>query len=355
MVAEWQPGGVSVLPERPLNLAEMGYYQLCRRDAPVLVADIATDPRINDRYRKMLQAKGTRSLLVHPLVASGEWFGVLVLHSREPYAADNDTVTHIRGLVDQAAAALHTTQQLSSEARARRLAEEANQLKIQFLAMISHELRTPLTSIQGYADTMLMDDVSWDEAQQREFIETIRDESENLRELIEQLLDLSRLEAGMFAINTSMAESAALIEEVYPQLQVIAANHDLQLEVEGDLPELMVDMQRVEQVITNLVHNAAKFAPPSSSITVRARAHEDGLEISVADEGPGIPRHQRSQVFEAFRQAGAQDSRKGGAGLGLAICKGIVHAHGGEIWIEDHAPPGLTVVFSLPGIEEGRQ
>jgi PAS domain S-box-containing protein len=237
---------------------------------------------------------------------------------------------------------------LERERAAREAAEEADRLKLTFLAMISHELRTPLTSIKGFATTLLADDISWDAESQRDFITIISEEADKLTDLIEQLLDLSRLEAGTLGIAPEVLYLPEIVGSSMAQLETITASHDLHIDIAEGLPPLKADLRRTGQVIVNLVNNAAKYSPPETEIRISAQPDGDFLQINVTDRGPGIPSEDRELVFEAFRQVESRGANyKKGAGLGLAICKGLVEAHGGRIWLQD-TDSGTTISFTLP-------
>ncbi len=239
---------------------------------------------------------------------------------------------------------------LKREQAARAQAEEANDLKLQFLAMISHELRTPLTSIKGFISTLLAEDVTWDVEQRREFLNIADDEADKLRWLVEQLLEVSRLQAGALSIQVEPMPFQRILDVAMAQLQTITRNNTLVLDIAPGLPAVVADAQRVAQVIVNLVDNAVKYSPPRTTITLSASAVDQALQIDVSDEGEGIAPEDRAHVFEAFRQADKKLRRKG-AGLGLAICEGLVRAHGGRIWIQDRPGPGTTISFTLPAAE----
>ncbi|MCL5994892.1 MAG: PAS domain S-box protein [Chloroflexi bacterium] len=238
---------------------------------------------------------------------------------------------------------------LVAEAQARREAERQSELRLRFLAMVSHELRTPLTSIKGFATTLLAHDVTWDAVTQRDFLGIIDAEVDKLTEMIDQLLDLSRLEAGMLRIHPETVPFGDALAAVLPQLRAIARDHRLMVDAPADLPAVQLDRQRLAQVLTNLVSNAAKYSARDTLITIAVRRVDGGVEVDIADEGPGIPLQERQRVFEAFRR-GSDDRawRTKGAGLGLAICKGLVEAHGGSIWIQSREGPGAVVSFKLP-------
>jgi two-component system sensor histidine kinase KdpD len=262
---------------------------------------------------------------------------------------NKEDLRHMRGLVDEAAIAIRNIHLLEKEAEARREAEKANELKLKFLAMISHELRTPLTSIKGFSTTLLADDIEWPPAKQRDFLQTIDEESDKLGDLIEQLLDMSRMEAGILRISPRKQSLNDIFISCEAQLRAVTAEHLLVLNITPSLPPVSVDGQRIAQVLTNLAGNAAKYSPAQTRITVTAYPVENAIQVDVADQGIGIPPKDRQHVFEAFRQLENKSSnRTRGAGLGLAICKGLIEAHGGKIWIQERPEPGTVISFTLP-------
>lgn len=243
------------------------------------------------------------------------------------------------------------TKQLHIEQAARREAEKANDLKMKFLAMVSHELRTPLSSIKGFVTTLLADDVTWDPESQRSFLKIVEQETDKLTDLVEQILDLARLQAGTLRIELKAQPLDDIITLAEPQLVVISTEHKLKMQVEPDMPLVMVDRLRIAQVLVNLVGNAMRYSPAGTTVTVYGCAEAGYVRVDVSDEGDGIPADVRPYVFEAFRQGVETGSSRKGAGLGLAICKGIIDNHGGEIWINDVESPGTTVSFTLPVAE----
>jgi len=333
-----------------MTLGEYGLIEHYSRSEPLIIPDIRTDPRVNQVMRQRLMEISAVGSILLPLVAGGEWYGMLSLHLDRVIMLDTIDIRHLQGLVDEVAMGIYNFRLLEAEARARREAEEANNLKLKFLAMISHELRTPLTSIKGFSTTLLADDVEWKPEIQLDFIETISSEADKLSELIEQLLNLSRLEAGAIQIAPERVEWNQIVITSLAQLNALTTNHQLVVEVsESDLPDLNVDVIRVSQVITNLVSNAAKYSPCNTSIIIAAEKLSDQfIKVRVKDEGMGIPREARSRVFEAFQQLEHEKAKSQGAGLGLAICRGLIEAHGGRIWVDDHIGMGTTISFTLP-------
>jgi signal transduction histidine kinase len=225
---------------------------------------------------------------------------------------------------------------------ARNAAQRADRLKLEFLGMVSHELRTPLTSIKGFATTLLQTDVEWEPALQREFLTIIDEEADKLTELVGQLLDLSQLQAGVLRISTAPTSFARVITSTELALKTLTREHVLKVQLPTDLPPLMIDTQRIGQVLVNLVSNAVKYSPKGSTILVDVCQEGPFVRVDVVDHGLGIPPATRPHVFEAFYQVERKSGGQMGAGLGLAICKGLIEAHGGRIWIEDKSEPGTT-------------
>jgi two-component system sensor histidine kinase KdpD len=330
------------------SLDESQLTAILSREGPVLIEDVGTDPRLNSLDRELLADLHAHSLAQFPLIAGGLWFGVFVIHWDTAHTISEEDVRHIRGLVDQAAAAINNILLLRAEAAARRAAETANALKLKFLAMISHELRTPLTSIKGFSTSLLQQDVTWDADNQRDFIEIINREADNLANLVEQLLDMTALQAGSMRIEQRQEDFQSILDDAMPQLIMLSEHHDLVVDIPDALPAIRADRYRITQVLSNLVANACRYSPPNTRIEIAACSENGSLHVMVSDQGPGILPSDREAVFEAFRQADNRPNKTRGLGLGLAIAKGIVEAHGGAIWIEDSSEAGTTVSFTLP-------
>jgi len=259
---------------------------------------------------------------------------------------------HIKVLVDQASITLYNLQLLEIEAESRHEAEKATEIKTRFLAMISHELRTPLTSIKGFITTLLADDVTWEAEEQRDFYQTIDQEANRLQELIDHLLDLSRLEEGMLPITMQPHSFEEIVADVLPQFHTMTQKHELIVRLPTNLPQVDVDAKRIAQVLVNLVHNAAIYTPEGTAIILSAAVRGGSLQVNIIDQGPGIPPAERKRVFQAFRRGIHEENGTGkGAGLGLAICKGLIEAHGGKIWIKKQTTAGTTISFTVPIVQ----
>ncbi len=243
--------------------------------------------------------------------------------------------------MDQAAITLYNLQLLEIEAESRHEAERANEIKTEFLAMISHELRTPLTSIIGFTTTLLAEDVAWEPDEQRDFILTIQQEANRLHELIDHLLDLSRLEAGMLPITLEAHSLHDIIEDAMPQLRSLTTSHTLSVHLPANLPPVYADAKRIAQVLVNLVRNASTYSASGTEISISGGVRGGFVQINVSDHGPGIPRSEHKKVFQAFRRgSNMENGMVQGAGLGLAICKGSGRSPWGQHLDQEKEHPG---------------
>jgi two-component system, OmpR family, phosphate regulon sensor histidine kinase PhoR len=232
-------------------------------------------------------------------------------------------------------------------------AKEAEQLKDEFISLVSHELRTPLTSIKGAASTVLRHYNSLDEGTRNELLKDIDEESDRLYRLVENLLDFSRAEAGVLRLATEPVHLPKLVERVVGEASVRSSGQRFQMSLPADLPPAEADPMRVEQVLRNLLDNAIKYSPSKGEIRVSAAVEEGMLRISITDQGVGVPQEDQERVFGRFeRGIGSDASRPHGVGLGLAICRRLVEAHGGTIWVEPGPGGGSTFSFTLPLVEE---
>ncbi|HEY7063823.1 MAG TPA: ATP-binding protein [Chloroflexota bacterium] len=229
---------------------------------------------------------------------------------------------------------------------------EAERLRNAFLATVSHDLRAPLAAIAGYTDSLLRDD-SWDRQTHREFLEIIASSADTLTRLVDNLLDAATLEAGALRLEPEPVRVERIAERVVAQRRPLAATHDLRLDIAPGLPLAHADPLRVEQVISNLVDNAIKYSPGGGPVAVRVSGGERGaaLVVAVSDHGVGLTAEQAARVFERFyRAADALHGAPRGIGLGLFLCKRLVEAQGGRIWVESVPGQGSTFRFTLPAL-----
>ena len=225
----------------------------------------------------------------------------------------------------------------------------ANQAKSELLANVSHELRTPLTSIKGYIETLLEPDVNWTKQQQLEFLQMANRETDRLTFLIRDLLDMSRIDSGKMILDKHPYTINEILDSVSGVLSIITERHHLDIIHKSNIPAILVDKIRIGQVITNLVENATKFSEEGTPIIVQVQPDDYSVLFSVEDKGEGMSRETLDNLFNRFFQAHRVVTGKTrGTGLGLAICKGIVEAHGGNIWAESEQGKGAKFCFRLP-------
>ena len=229
--------------------------------------------------------------------------------------------------------------------------QELERLRAEFLAMVSHELRTPLTSVKGSITTLLDSTASLSAAETLQFHRIIDTQTDRMRVLIADLLDVAHIETGTLSISPEPTDVASLTEEARNAFVSGGAKHNLVIDLPPGLPWLMADRQRMVQVLANLFTNAARHSPESSPIRVTAAWDDFYIEVSVTDEGRGIPAASLPNLFRKFARIDGED-QTGDTGLGLAICKGIVEAHGGRIWAESDGPGlGARFTFTVPTVE----
>jgi PAS domain S-box-containing protein len=328
---------------------EAELWDLVQPKRPVIINTIQSDPRLYPQVREILMEENFQTLIIFPLVAIANWVGCLFVYYQQEHQFNHVDLRHLKVLVDQASITLYNLKLLLVEEDLRREAERANEIKSQFLAMISHELRTPLTSIIGFTTTMLAEDVHWEPEEQLDFIQTIQSEGFRLQELIDHLLDLSRLEAGILPISPEPVSLHEIMEDALPQMHTLTTGKSLTIQLPSNLPPVYADKKRISQVLVNLVRNSAAYAPRGTEIKITANIQKTFLKINVIDQGPGIPPSDHKRVFRAFQRGALGDNGLlKGAGLGLAICKGLVDAHNGRIWINRKTTPGTTISFTLP-------
>jgi signal transduction histidine kinase len=206
-----------------------------------------------------------------------------------------------------------------------------------------------LASIKGFATTLLREDVQWDEESQREFLSIIDEESDRLSELIGNLLDMSRIEAGTLRVEPEPMDLASILRETAAEFQIMTREHSLGAVLPPVLPLVLADPRRTRQVLRNLVENAVKYSPEGGPVTISAEVEAEFVKVSVADQGLGLDPEHVDRVFQRFYQVDSASTRKvGGSGLGLSICKAIIEAQDGKLWVSSQEGKGSTFYFTLP-------
>ena len=326
------------------------YELLISSKQPVTIEDMATDPLV-EPVRAMNLAAGLKSLLLVPLIINDEVIGSL--------GADSVDETHIFtereknlavAMADQLAISLLNRRLFKEQQETAKRLKEIDKLKTQFLANMSHELRTPLNSIIGFSRVILKGiDGPLTELQKAD-LTSIHNSGHHLLGLINNILDLSKIEAGRMELNFEAVEIEPVVKTVMSTAVALVKDKPVELirQLAPDLPTIQADPTRLRQIILNLVSNACKFTE-QGTVTLRVHADQDRVVFSVIDTGIGIPEDQMSHIFEEFTQVDGSTTRKvGGTGLGLPISRHFVELHGGQIWVTSTPGEGSTFSFSIP-------
>jgi len=290
------------------------------------------------------------AVAILPLRGPGGVLGVLSLARQQGEPPTPEEHSVLAAICDQIAVAIENAR-LAEELRRMEARHEVQRMRAELISAVSHELRTPLGFIKGYATTLLREDAPIDPATRRQFLEVIDEETEKLEHMIDELLDASRLQAGRLPIERKPVSLGPLLTHAVDKLRpaMETTGHAVVLQLPDEDVRVLADTLRMEQVLNNLLENAARYSDPSSPVEVGLVAEDGHAVLSVADRGDGIPEAELEQVFEPFYR-GQNSKRRGirGAGLGLAICRGIVEAHGGKIWVESVYGKATTFFLSLP-------
>ena len=289
----------------------------------------------------------TRSLLVIPVLREDRVIAVIDLESTDPDYFTSDDVSFIRGLVSHAAIAIENAQLFEQ-------VKTANQAKTEFMSTASHELKIPMTSIKGYARLLEMGAGGALSDQQKEFLGVISNNVDRMSKLVNDLLDVSRIEAGRIRLEMRDVQIREVINEVVESVRthIKKKNLNLTVTVPDDLPQLRADYSRMLQIVTNLVSNAYKYTPAGGDIKVVARPYNgdiEGIAVTVADTGYGISDEDQANLFTTFFRSTDENIRnEPGTGLGLSITKKMIESHGGELTVESKLGQGTSFTFTLP-------
>ncbi len=301
------------------------------------------------------QETGLHACLAVPLVRSGRALGALGIRSYEASVAYTEDDARMLALfADQVAAALTTVEAFGRQRQAVEQSERLNRAKSEFVSIVSHEFRTPLTGIQGFSEMMRDEELTLDEM--REYAGDINKDAQRLNRMINEMLDLDRMEAGRMAIHPERMDLNAVIGDVADRVRPNAPNHTLTLDLQSDLPSLQGDRDRMTQVASNLLNNAVKYSPTGGRIIVTTRAEGNEVRFDVRDEGLGIPPDALETIFERFSRVDSQATKDiQGTGLGLPIVRQIVQLHGGKVWADSELGRGSVFHVVLPLAGAGAQ
>jgi two-component system, NtrC family, sensor kinase len=341
---------VDALRATPIRKGEGALGRLAITGEPVQIRDIADEAIYQSRVREILIRLGYRSLLAVPLLREDHLLGGLVVNRNSAGEFASPVIDLLKTFATQSALAIQNARLFREiEVKSRQL-ETASQHKSEFLANMSHELRTPLNAIIGFSEVLSERMFGEINEKQAEYLADILESGRHLLSLINDILDLSKIEAGRMELEPTDFDLPSVIENALILVRERAQRRAITLgrTVDERLGMIRADERMVKQVLLNLLSNALKFTPEGGRIHVRAEARNGATEISVTDTGVGIAPEDQAAVFEEFRQVGATSKKVEGTGLGLAISRKFIELHGGKIRVESRVGFGSTFTFTLP-------
>jgi len=340
------PGGVTTIPRGSgLTTRVMELRQ------PVQLADITVEGAYESPVRSALIDAGHRALLGVPLLSEDQVIGVLAVTSKTPGEFAPEIVRLLSTFATQSALAIQNARLFLEVADKSRLLEAASHHKSEFLANMSHELRTPLNAILGFSEVLAERMFGEVNEKQAEYLQDILSSGRHLLSLINDILDLSKVEAGRLELELGRFHLPTTLDNALTLVRERATRHGITLTqtVDERLGDIVADERKVKQILLNLLSNAVKFTPEGGRVGLTATTAEGVVTIAVSDTGIGIAPEDQAAIFEEFRQVGRDDARKQeGTGLGLTLAKKFVELHGGRIWVQSHVGQGSTFAFTLP-------
>lgn len=316
---------------------------------PVVVRDFEneSDARFS-RCADVAKSLGVRSMVAAPLIAEEEALGVLNICFSEVGAIDEEDVAMLMVYAQEATVALARAQAYDQERQSLERLREADQMKDEFLSTLSHELRTPLTSIGGLTDTLIHRWDRLDDVLRLDLLKRVARNAKEMGHLVEQLLDVSSLEAGAVEVRPRPMQLVAQVRECVDRLSGLLGNRPVSVEIDEGI-YVGADPDGLSRILGNLLTNAARFSAEGSPIRVGAQSEGAEVIVSVADEGAGIVPEEQSKIFERFYQGSGRRAGRSGTGVGLNIARHYTEMQGGRIWVESELGKGSTFFFSLPG------
>jgi two-component system, NtrC family, sensor kinase len=349
--AHLEPEIVEVLVTAPVRKGEGATGQLAISPEAVQLPDIhgGSLPSLHHARDAFVRA-GYRALLAVPLLREDHLIGGLTVVRKLPGEFPRETVELLQTFATQSALAVQNARLFREIQDKSRQLEAASQHKSEFLANMSHELRTPLNAIIGFSEVLSEKMFGELNEKQEEYSKDIHASGQHLLSLINDILDLSKIEAGRmeleltdFHLPTALDSALTLVRERAGRRGIA-----LQMNVDSRLGQIQADERKVRQVVLNLLSNAIKFTPEGGRIQVEATPKDGSVEISVSDTGVGIASEDQEAVFEEFRQVGTADKKVEGTGLGLTLCRKFIELHGGRIWVKSQVGVGSTFTFTIP-------
>ena len=341
---------VEALRASPLRKGEGLMGRAAKMREPVQVDDIARPGAYQSSIRDTLIRFGYRALLSVPLLREDQIIGSLSFNRKAPGEFPPEVVDVLKTFATQSALAIQNARLFREIADKSRQLEAASRHKSEFLANMSHELRTPLNAIIGFSEVLterMFGDIN---EKQAEYLKDILESGRHLLSLINDILDLSKIEAGRMELEPADFDLPSVVDNALILLRERATRRGITLgrAIDERLGTIHGDERKVKQVLLNLLSNALKFTPEGGRIVIGASLHDEVAEVSVADTGIGIAPADQETVFEEFRQVGAAETKAEGTGLGLALSRKFIELHGGKIWVRSELGRGSTFTFTLP-------
>jgi len=343
---------VQALQVTPVRPGQGATGQMATVRAPVQVSDILEEREYTGtRVRPMLAHLGYRSVLAVPLLREDRIMGALTVWRKEAGNFSTEVVNLLQTFATQSALAIQNARLFREIEEKSQQIEAANRHKSEFLANMSHELRTPLNAIIGFSEVLgerLFGELN---EKQAEYTDDILSSGRHLLSLINEILDLSKVEAGRMELELATFDLPLAIDNARTFVRERATRHGITLDVTVDerLGDFVGDERKIKQILLNLLSNAVKFTPEGGRIGITARQADGSVEILVSDTGVGIAPEDQARIFEEFRQVGSDYAHKvEGTGLGLTLAKKFVELHGGRIWVESEVGKGSRFTFTLP-------
>jgi GAF domain-containing protein len=341
---------ITALRAHPPKLGDGVVGRAASSREPIQIPNISEERGYPPRMREILARFGFRASLAIPLLREDRIIGGLVVRRKSTGEFRPEVIELLKTFATQSALAIQNARLFREIEDKGRQIEAANRHKSEFLANMSHELRTPLNAIIGFSEVLLDPSLKVTEEEQSQFLTDVLSSGKHLLGLINEILDLAKVEAGRMELQIESALLSDILEAIQSTMRPLAAKKSIDLHVESDaLPEpFPMDGARIKQVLLNLVGNAVKFTPDAGRVWVRADSEHGAVRVQVGDTGPGIPAEDRERIFLEFQQAGSDAGKPQGTGLGLALAKKFVEMHGGEIWLESEVGKGSRFFFTLP-------
>ena len=342
---------INALRANPPRLGDGVVGRAAASREPVQIPNILEERTYAPRMREMLERFGFRASLAVPLLREDRIIGGLVVRRKSTGEFRPEVIELLKTFATQSVLAIQNARLFREIEDKSRQIEAANRHKSEFLANMSHELRTPLNAIIGFSEVLgerLFGELN---EKQAEYTDDILSSGRHLLSLINEILDLSKVEAGRMELELATFDLPLAIDNARTFVRERATKHGINLDVTVDerLGEFVGDERKIKQILLNLLSNAVKFTPEGGRIGIKARQADGSVEISVSDTGIGIAPEDQPKIFEEFRQVGADYAHKiEGTGLGLTLAKKFVELHGGKIWVESEVGKGSKFSFTLP-------